>query len=161
MIAQQLSASGRAQRRENPNRVACPHRLTFAYSNDDELTLEASHLVMVCSGESLSDFTGEAGRAFGGLRARADYTFMTSALRAAWADLTGAVTRDENIGAPAITAIFDLVYSFLERRYARFATILAPGRLREEVLANVARQLAELSIYFASFTRSLADRCSR
>jgi hypothetical protein len=161
MIAQQRSASGRAQRRENPNRVACPHRLTFAYSNDDELTLEASHLVMVCSGESLSDFTGEAGRAFGGLRARADYTFMTSALRAAWADLTGAVGRDENIGAPAVTAIFDLVYSFLERRYARFATILTPGRLREEVLANVARQLAELSIYFASFTRSLADRCSR
>ena len=70
-----------------------------------------------------------------------------------------ALCRDENIGAPAVTAIFDLVYSFLERRYARFATILAPGRLREEVLANVARQLAELSIYFASFTRSLADRC--
>ncbi len=56
------------------------------------------------------------------------------------------MARDENIGAPAVTAIFDLVYSFLERQYARFATILTPDRLREEVLANVARQLAELSI---------------
>jgi hypothetical protein len=62
MISQQQSASGRAQRQENPNRVACPHRLTFAYSNDDELAIEASHLIMVWSGENLSDFAGESGR---------------------------------------------------------------------------------------------------
>jgi hypothetical protein len=161
MISQQRSASGRAQRRENPNRVACPHRLTFAYSNDDELAIEASHLVMVCSGELLSNFAGEAGREFGGLRARADYTFMVSAFRTAWSDLTGAIDRNENIGAPAVTAIFDLVYSFLERRYTRFTTILTPGRLRDEVLANVARQLAEVSVYFTSFMCSLAYRCSR
>ncbi len=84
---------------------------------------------MVCSGETLSDFAGEgreAGREFCGRSARADYTFMVSALRTAWSDLTGAIDRNENIGAPAVTAIFDLVYSFLERRYTRFATILAP-----------------------------------
>jgi hypothetical protein len=115
MISQQRSASGRAQLRENPNRVACPHRLTFAYSNDDELAIEASHLVMVCSSETPSDFARESGREFGGLRARADKTFMISALRTAWSDLTWAVDRNENIGAPAVTAIFDLVYSFLER----------------------------------------------
>jgi hypothetical protein len=36
MITQQKSAGGKAQRRENPNKVACPHRLTFAFSNDEE-----------------------------------------------------------------------------------------------------------------------------
>jgi hypothetical protein len=35
---------------------------------------------------------------------------MVSALRTAWSDLTWAVDRNENIGAPAVTAIFDLVY---------------------------------------------------
>ena len=53
------------------------------------------------------------------------------------------------------------MYSFLERCYTRFATILTPGRLREEVLDKVASQLAELFVYFTSFMRSLADRCSR
>jgi hypothetical protein len=162
-ISQQRSSSGHAQRRENPNRVACPHRLSFPYSNDNALAIEASHLVMVCSGETLSEFAEESGREFGCLRARADYTLMISALRTAWSDLTGAMDRNENIGTPAVTAIFDLVNSFLERRYARFATILTPGRLREEVLADVASQLAKLSVYFkfTSFTRSLTDRCPR
>ncbi len=49
LITQQKSASGKAQRRENPNRVACPHRLTCAFSNDDEVLVESQHLVMVCS----------------------------------------------------------------------------------------------------------------
>ncbi len=99
MISQQRSASGRAQRRENPTRVACPHGLTFAYSNDDELVIEAQHLVMVCSSETLSDFACESCREFSGLRALVYCTFMVSALRTAWSDLTCAIDRNENIGA--------------------------------------------------------------
>jgi hypothetical protein len=161
MIDQQKSASGKAQRRENPNRVACPHRLTFAWSNDEEVPVEALHLVMVLAGETLSDFAGEDGRVFGGLRARAEYELMIKELREAWANLTGAVDRNENVGAPTITALFDLVYNFLERRYGRYVIILSQGRLREEVLANVARQLVELRLYFATFQRNLSDRCTR
>ena len=51
------------------------------------------------------------------------------------------------------------MYVFLERRYERCSLILSPGRLQEEVLANVARQLAELRQYFATFQRLLSDRC--
>ncbi len=58
MIAQQKTAGSKAQRRENPNRVACPHRLTLAFCNDDDEPIEAQHLVMVCSGETLSEFAG-------------------------------------------------------------------------------------------------------
>jgi hypothetical protein len=64
MISQQRSAGGRAQRQENPNRVACPHRLTFAFSNDDLVAIKALHLVMVCPGETLFDFAGESCREF-------------------------------------------------------------------------------------------------
>ncbi len=39
--------------------------------------------------------------------------------------------------------------------------MLPPGRLREEVLAIVARQSEELRVYFAAFNQSLADRCLR
>ncbi len=81
MITQQKSADGKAQRRENPNRVACPHRLTFAFSNDEEVPVEALHLV--CAGETLSDFAGADGRVFGGLRGRAEYELMIKELREA------------------------------------------------------------------------------
>jgi hypothetical protein len=131
---------GKSQRRENPAKVAFPHRLTFAYSNDAEQLIEAQHLVMMCAGESLSDFSGSDGSAFGDRRGRANYVLLVNELRDAWSNLTGAVERNENVGAPTVTAIFDLVYVFLERRYERCSLILSPGRLREEVLANVARQ---------------------
>jgi hypothetical protein len=36
-----------------------------------------------------------------------------------------------------------------------------PGSLREEVLANVARQLVELRVYLDSFMRNPAGRCTR
>ena len=39
--------------------------------------------------------------------------------------------------------------------------MLPVGRLREEVLANVARQIDELRDYFAAFNDSLTDRCRR
>jgi hypothetical protein len=161
MITQQKSAGGKAQRRENPSKVACPHRLTFAFSNDEEVSIEALHLIMVCAGETLSDFGGADGRVFGGLRARAAYELLIKELREAWANLIGAVDRNENVGAPTISALFDLVYNFLERRYGRFVIILPQGSLREEVLANVARQLAELRLYFATFQCILSDSCTR
>ena len=161
MISDQKSSSGKAQRRENPNKVACPHRLSFAYSNDEEMLIEAHHLAMVCSGETLSDFAGEEGRLFGGLRGRSDFVLVTKSLQEHWTDVSLAVERSENIGAPAISSLFDAVNTCLERRYDRFACFLAPGRLREEVLANVARQLGELRTYFATFMRNLSDRCTR
>jgi hypothetical protein len=108
-----------------------------------------------------SDFASEDGRVFGGLRGRAEYQLMIKGLREAWTNLIGAVDRNENVGAPTITALFDLVYNFLERSYGRFVIILAQGRLWEEVLANVARQLVELRLYFATFQRNLFDRCTR
>jgi hypothetical protein len=86
---------------------------------------------------------------------------LVNELRDAWSNLAGAVERNENVGAPTVTAIFDLVTIFLERRYERCSLTLSPGRLREEVLANVARQLAELRQYFTDFQRVLSDRCSR
>jgi hypothetical protein len=98
---------------------------------------------------------------FGGLRGRAEYELMIKELREAWANLIRAVDRNENVGAPTITALFNLVYNFLERRYGRFVIILSHGRLREEVLANVARQLVELRLYFAICQRNLSDRCTR
>ncbi len=42
MISHQKAPGGKAQRRENPTNVAFPHRLTFAYSNNEELHVEAA-----------------------------------------------------------------------------------------------------------------------
>ncbi len=60
---------------------------------------------MVLAGETLSDFAGEDGRVFGSLRGRAEYELMIKELRDAWVNLIGAVDRNENVGAPTITAL--------------------------------------------------------
>jgi hypothetical protein len=53
------------------------------------------------------------------------------------------------------------VLNLFELRYTRFATVLPAGPTREEILANVALQLGELRVYFASFDTFLADSASR
>ncbi len=116
---------------------------------------------MMCAGESLPDFSGTDGRTFGNRRGRSNYMLLVTKLRDAWSNLAGAVDRNENVGAPTVTALFDLVYVFFELRYERCVLILPQGRLREEVLANVSRQLAELRLYFSTFQRLLSDRCTR
>jgi hypothetical protein len=123
--------------------------------------LEAQHLAMVCTCENLSDWSGQTGRAVGGSTARSVFLALQTELREAWLSLRGQIARDEHVGAPVISAIFDLLQVYLDRRYARYALVLPPGRLREEVLANVARQSEELRLYFAAFNQSLADRCLR
>jgi hypothetical protein len=70
MITKQASRKSRSSRREDPNLVACPHRLTFAWSGDACVGLEAQHLALVCSCENLSDWAGSAGRVLGGAIAR-------------------------------------------------------------------------------------------
>jgi hypothetical protein len=161
MIKLQKPERGRDQRRENPVQVACPHRLSFTYDRDDAVHLEAQHLVMVCAGESLSDWAGEDARLFGGTRGKAEYEYALKELNESWVALNTAFERNHQIGAPASSALFTRVFNLLARRYDRFAAILSPGRVREEILANVARQLAEIRVYFDAFNRSLADRCGR
>ncbi len=163
MISKQACRRTRAFRREDPNSVACPHRLTFAWSGDSCLDLEAKNLAMVCTCENLSDWAGPAGRQLGGSVGRATYVHLQAELSTAWLALTAQVARNKHVVtvAPAIAAIFELVEVFLERRYQRYATVLLAGRLREEVLANVARQHEEMHAYFEAFNRSLTNRCRR
>jgi hypothetical protein len=116
---------------------------------------------MVCTCENLSDWAGAAGRTLGGSIGRSAYQHVQTELLEAWTSLTAQVARNEHVGAVSIRAVFDLVEVFLERRYKRYATVLPAGRLREEVLANVARQIDELRDDFAAFNDSLTDRCRR
>jgi hypothetical protein len=73
MIEKQKKLSKRGSRRENLTAVACPHRLTFAFGDDDTLDLDAAHLAMVCSGERLSDWAGREGQRASGAQGRAEY----------------------------------------------------------------------------------------
>ena len=161
MVARQNKPGRRNDRREDPSMVACPHRLCFAWSGDDGLSLDAAHLAMVCACESMSDWAGAAGKKYDGSAGRAAYAALLLELRTVWAEIRGAFTRVEHISASAITTLINRLETFLERRYTRFATVLATGPLREEVLANVARQLVELREYFVRFQSYLADRSGR
>jgi hypothetical protein len=78
--------------------------------------MEAKHLAMVCTCENLSDWAWHAGRPLGGSAGRAEYVALQAELGAAWLALNSAVVWKEHVGAPAITALFDLVEVFLERR---------------------------------------------
>ncbi len=161
MIRNQPSKNPAGRRREDPTSVAFPHRLVFAYSPDDGPELDAQHLRMVCDGERLSDWSGEEGRLLGGTSARTEYRNVLSELTVAWASVSGAIQRGEHVSAPASKNLTDLVLIVFERRYARFARVLPAGVVREEILANVARQFGELRAYFSAFDTSLADCASR
>ncbi len=65
--------------------------------------------VGLCTCESLSDWSGHAGRALGGSNARSVFLALQTELRDAWLSLRGQLARDEHVGAPVISAIFDLL----------------------------------------------------
>lgn len=119
MISKQANRRTRAARREDPNLVACPHRLNFACSGDGCVDLEAKHLAMVCTCENLFDWAGKAGRQLGGSTGRAEYVHLQSELSTSWHALSSQVARNEHVGAPGVAAVFDLVEVFLELRYKR------------------------------------------
>ncbi len=153
--------TGRGSRREDPRRVAFPHRLSLVFTTDDDLMINAEHIRLLCEGERISDWAGEAGRRLGGHTARAAYTLLLDQLREAWTWVNSASRRLEHVGGPAIQYLIDQFTILLERRYARFAIVLTAGHAREEVLANIARQLGELRTYFAAFSQNMADRAGR
>jgi hypothetical protein len=92
---------------------------------------------------------------------RAAYKALLDELRTAWDIVNSASLRLEHVGGPAVQNLLDLFFQLLERRYVRFAVVLPAGAVREETLANIARQLAELRAYMADFLRNLADRAAR
>ena len=51
MIAHQRDEHRRGARCWNPSSLARPHRLAFAFRDDDGLNLDAEHLALVCPGE--------------------------------------------------------------------------------------------------------------
>ena len=54
MIDKQPTSKPALRRREDPTRVASPHRLKFSFSPDDGLELDADHLRFVCADSSSS-----------------------------------------------------------------------------------------------------------
>lgn len=158
MIDAQSSSKGKAARRENPQRVAHTHRVSLIFTTDEDLVLNSNLLRLIVEGERLSDWAGDNGRLLGGQAARGVFKTLISDLRTSWQEVRAAAFRREHVGAPAISGLIDLLLAVLERRYARLATVLPAGRVREEVLCNVARQTREARTFFASFTKNLADR---
>ena len=146
-------------RREDPNHTAFPHRLKFAYSPDDGPAYDAEPLRLVCAGERLSDWS--SAKNLGGTAARSQYKQMLDELATTWADVVGAIQRNEHVAAPTTRLLTETVLNFVERRYSRFALVLPAGRVREEILANIARQLGELRTYFEAFDKSLLDCFAR
>ena len=122
---------------------------------------DADNLRLVCAGERLSDWSGAEGRTLGGHTGRSVFQQLLTELADVWGKISGAIQRGEHIGAPLSKHLTDVVLSLFERRYTRFVKVLPAGRVREEILANVARQLGELRVYFASFDTFLADSTMR
>ena len=164
MIRKQPSQRPALHCREDPTRVAFPHRLKFSFSPDDGPELDAEHLRLVCAGERLSDWSSTAGRALGGTFARSEYQHPLDELSDIWARVSGAIQRGERIGAPSSKPLTDTILNIFERRYTRFARVLPAGRARAwrgdpgQQWPNLARQLGELRAYFDT---SLADSASR
>ena len=85
MIAHQRDEHRRGARCWNPSSVARPHRLAFAFRDDDGLNLNGEHLALVCPGERLCDLSagGPATTRRPGARGRIDYQRLLGELREA------------------------------------------------------------------------------
>ena len=88
MIKKQPATRPALSRREDPTNVAFPHRLKFAFSPDDGPEIDAVHLRLVCAGERISDWSGNAARTLGGTAARSLYKQLLKELSTVWADVT-------------------------------------------------------------------------
>ena len=105
MIAAQMDSRHRIGRRENPLHVACPHRLTFSFGDDASVGLEATHIAMVCAGESLADASGIGGKRYDGIEGRASYTRLISDLLVTWDDARAAMARGEQLSATLVVSL--------------------------------------------------------
>ena len=155
---QSQGGAGCLSRREDPNNVAFVHRVRLSYTGPAGLTLTGKLLALVAVAEKPSDFSGSDGIKLGGTRARSDLEAILADLRRHWAEVVEAATRARGINSVTIHNIVEGLHIILERRYARFAALFPAGRAREEVLANTARQCAEVRALISDFTQDLNHR---
>jgi hypothetical protein len=99
MIAHQRDEHRRGARCWNPSSVARPHRLAFAFRDDDGLNLDAEHLALVCPGERLCDWSagGPATTRRPGARGRIDYQRLLGELREACLPVIDAIKSGQQI----------------------------------------------------------------
>jgi hypothetical protein len=159
MIAKQAQGgSGCISRREDPTNVACVHRLRLAFTGDAGLALTGKLLALIVVAEKPSDFCGQAGKGLGGARARGDLDLLLTAMRRHWNEILEAAELGRGISSVTTNNIIEGILAILERRYTRFGTLFPPGAVREEVLANTARQCAEVRVLFDEFVKDLNHR---
>ena len=159
MVSRAVERGGTVLRRENPSDPAFVHRISFEYGGDDSLANDGALLAMACTCERPSDFVGLTGAAVGGSRAREDYLAITNATRTAWEAVNTSAHMRRSPSSAVLYNLFAGLHALLERRYMRLAAVLSPpGRAREEILANTARQCFELRDYTEALRDDLARR---
>jgi hypothetical protein len=99
MIAHQRDEHRRGARCWNPSSVARPHRLAFAFRDDDGLNLDAKHLALVCPSKRLCDLSagGPATTRRPGARGRIDYQRLLGELREACLPVVDAIKSGQQI----------------------------------------------------------------
>jgi hypothetical protein len=162
MIVRQQDRGNTGVRRENPTDPAFVHRIFFDYSGDESLAADGALLALVCVCERPSDFVGPSGRALGGSAAREDSNTITRDMRTSWDSVCHSASVPRSPGPSVVYNLVATVHSMMERRYARLASLLAAAdaAVREEVLANSARQCLELIVYTDALREDLASRAS-
>jgi hypothetical protein len=90
MIAHQRDEHRRGARCWNPSSVARPHRLAFAFRDDDGLNLDAKHLALVCPSKRLCDLRP-------GARGRIDYQRLLGEMREACLPVVDAIKSGQQI----------------------------------------------------------------
>jgi hypothetical protein len=136
MIAHQRDEHRRGARCWNPSSVARPHRLAFAFRDDDGLNLDAKHLALVCPSKRLCDLSagGPATTRRPGARGRIDYQRLLGELREACLPVvdSDAIKSGQQIGEcvsfAELQAITDLTLKQITSLFGRYSSALS-GRV--------------------------------
>jgi hypothetical protein len=160
MIKKQSTAKSFYSRQEDRASPGAIFRLSLVYEGDEGLLSASRILCWLVNAERNSDFVGPGQSRNGGSSRRTAFITHRSDLAASWNAVLGDIRFGHAVSSVSSCFFTENLLDVLERRYARFHELIAKGPIREEVLANCARQYREARTFLAAFLADISARAS-
>ena len=160
MIKAQSKPGSFSSRTEDCALPGAIFRLALVYDGDAGLLDSARILAWLVVAEKSADFTGVGLSRHGGATGRSAFTEHRKQLASSWSAVELDIGAGQAVSGVSSTTFAENLYQVLDRRYSRFQDQLPAGVVREEVLANCARQCREVRAYMADFLADISSRAS-
>ena len=160
MIKKQAAVGSFYSRQEDRSSPGAIFRLSLIYEGDDGLLPASKILCWLVNAERYSDFIGPGRSQHGGAAKRNAFISHRADLASSWNAVLGDIRHGHAVSSVSSCNFTENLLEVLERRYARFHDLISAGPVREELLANCARQYREARSFLAAFHADISARAS-